>query len=217
MRRVVLLLPLLLGNMPPPCPEPGTGDRIVDATVISVEQATYRCVVAPDPAPSGQHCISTGPDALACDLVLHSADGTTRTVHSPAHSGAYWCDLPPGQQTIQLCAPNGLVSCALDLGADSLNAHVESSLPSRERIHLRLADGTELARDSDFEFKGGEHLHYIVREHPSSLLDRCDLIEPPVARPPASHGCGHCAVGPSQPPSYVLVAAVLLILRRRRR
>ena len=217
MKRMLLVLPFLLGNMPAPCPPVGPGDRIVDATVSSVDQATYRCVVAPDPAPAGQHCISTGPDELACDLVLHLADGTARTAHAPAHNGAYWCDLPPGHHTIQLCAPSGPVNCELDLGGDSLNAHVESSLPTRQRVHLRLADGTELTRDSDFDFRGGERVHYIVREHPSSRLDSCDLVEPRTARPPTSHGCGHCAAGPSQPPSFVLVGAMMLILRRRRR
>lgn len=229
MRRVVLLLPLLLGNMPAPCPDARPGDRVVDATVLSVERAQYRCIVEPDPHPPGTRCIAVGAGHLPCDVVLHVSDGTTREGNYGA--GANWCDLPPGDHTVQLCGPDGAVGCAIHLNTGSVTANVDSSLPLRARVHLRLEDGTEVARDTDLDFQAGEHLRYLVRgpdpyiystkpgdaTPPVPPLTRCDLATATAPAASGGHGCAHCNAGKLDTGSIVFIGVVLLVLGRRRR
>lgn len=228
MKRVLLALPLLLGNFPAPCPTPGPTDVVFDGTITSVEKTEYRCVVQPPDVPS-LGCIEVWPGHQACAIVIHGPGGSSRTVDAPGDVGSEVCDLTAGHYTIEDCADDVRLSCELDwTGApSSVLVATAGSLPSRYRIHVR-ADAPVLHGQQDVVFDAdegrvvGTRWRFTIRgEHATSAdaplaLTHCDVAAIP-SQHPATRGCAHCAAGDGGEEAYLLAVVVVLALSRRRR
>ncbi len=233
MKYVLLALPLLMGNWPVPCRPPFAGDVVIEATVTSVERPVYTCHVTPSQHADG--CVGVFPGDTECELILHVADGTSRSATYRPPFGRSWCDVPLGHHTIALCTPTGSLPCEIELrpGAAAVDLVALESQPHAYRYHVHtqvpVAElGTsELTLDSDAVILAagdqrrillrGQHLVERVRQR-GLTIDACDVapLQPITSAVPPRGGCAHCGVGDTDPASLCLGLIVLATCLRRR-
>jgi hypothetical protein len=229
---LLVLLPCLMGSIKPPC-DP-LGSDAIEATVTSVEQATYTCDVKARDSSGGalNRCVeaSSGLYAGTCVLTLRGSDSSTRTgtTYLGATATGTWCNVPAGHYDITLCTPRGALPCTVDVAENDHEVSVQplGSLPYPRRFHARtdraLPDGSyDLVFDDaavDLDLPVGARVALRLRSpyRPVLELEACDLQAPRTPTQPAP-GCGRCDGAGLDPSVIGLVVFVLAIPSRRRR